>query len=165
MLDRMERFPGALTALLAGLPEPDARWKPSPSDWSILEIVRHLEDEEREDFSVRVRMTLEEPASPWPPIDPEGTAIARRYNEGSLPAALDGFAAARAASLRWLRSLEAADWSRAHPHPRWGPVPAGLLMTSWCAHDALHLRQLARRHLQLAERDGGGHETIYAGAW
>ena len=42
--------------------------------------------------------------------------------------------------------------------------PADLL-TSWAAHDALHLRQIAKRLFQLAERDGGEYNSRYAGEW
>jgi hypothetical protein len=39
-------------------------------------------------------------------------AIERRYMELELPAAIDGFAAARAASLALLRELPLQDWMR-----------------------------------------------------
>ena len=161
----MERFPASLAALLRGLPEPDARWRPDGGAWSITEIVCHLADEEIEDFGTRVCMTLDDPAGDWPPIDPEGAAVERRYNERSLAETLERFAEVRSASIAKLRAIEAPDWERAHEHPRWGPMAAGMLMTSWCAHDALHLRQIAKRLFQLAARDGAGHSTIYAGEW
>jgi hypothetical protein len=38
-----------------------------------------------------VDLTLRTPGSAWPPIDPEGWASERRYNEGRLPESLDRF--------------------------------------------------------------------------
>jgi hypothetical protein len=38
-------------------------------------------------------------------------------------------------------------------------------MVSWCAHDALHLRQIAKRTFQMAQRDGGRFTADYAGDW
>ena len=44
-----------------GLTVEQARWKPTPNDWSILEVINHLYDEEREDFRVRIDYTLHRP--------------------------------------------------------------------------------------------------------
>lgn len=40
----------AIRALMEGVPDAQARWRPSPDDWSILEVIHHLVDEEIEDF-------------------------------------------------------------------------------------------------------------------
>ncbi|MCB9838290.1 MAG: DinB family protein [Phycisphaeraceae bacterium] len=165
MTDRMAAFPGALSALLAPVSDVDARLKPPSGAWSIVEIVNHLADEEDEDFRTRVRMTLEDPSQAWPGIDPEGAAIERRYNDRALGESLDRFASARAASVAWLRSLERPDWSRTHRHPKIGDLRAGDVLLSWCAHDALHLRQLAKRVYELALQDGAGYRADYAGGW
>ncbi|MCP3861051.1 MAG: DinB family protein, partial [Phycisphaeraceae bacterium] len=42
MIDRLERFPQSLVALLSGIADEDARWRPGPQHWSMLEIVCHL---------------------------------------------------------------------------------------------------------------------------
>ena len=165
LIGRMEPFPQAVQALLTGLPDADARWKPPTGAWCILEIVNHLADEEVEDFRTRLRLTLEEGEREWPPIDPEGWARDRKYNERDLGESLARFAAARAESIAWLRSLESPDWSRFREHPRAGRLTAGDLMASWAAHDALHLRQIAKRLHELAARDGHGARTRYAGEW
>jgi len=165
LIDRMEGAPAALVSLLAGMPTEDARWKPSPADWSILEVVCHLGDEEVEDFRMRLRLTLERPGEAWPGIDPEGAARERKYNERDLGRALERFAHERRDSMQWLRSLGEIDWTTAYKHPKIGPITAGELLVSWAAHDALHLRQIAKRLLQLAERDGGGFKSAYAGSW
>lgn len=167
VLPRLEHTPAALRILLATIPEADARWKPPSGAWSILEIVVHLADEEGQDFRTRLRLTLESPEAPWPPIDPEGWARDRAYNTRNLLDELNRFTIERGESVRWLRSLASPDWSRAHPHPKFGPIAAGTLMVSWAAHDALHLRQVAKRLFELASRDGEaeGFVTRYAGEW
>lgn len=161
----MGSFPGALDALLGGVSDDDAHWKPGHGGWSIVEIVNHLDDEESEDFRTRVRLTLEDPSQAWPPIDPEGAAVERRYNERGLAESLERFAAARAESVDWLRSLHDPDWSRTYMHPKWGEFRAGDIFASWCAHDALHLRQIAKRLYEMTKRDGEGFKTEYAGDW
>ena len=165
LIGRMEAFPRALDALLRDVPGEQARWRPPSGAWSLLEIVRHLGDEEVEDFRTRLKFTLEDPSQAWPQIDPEGVAVERDYNEGDLREALDAFSKERAESIAWLRSLNDPDWYVQHKHPTLGLITSGDLLTSWCAHDALHLRQIAKRLFGLTERDGGGAHTDYAGEW
>lgn len=71
----------AIPALLAGVDGGQARWRPAPEQWSLLEIACHLLDEERDDFRARVDLTLHRPDEPWPGIDPPGWVTARRYQE------------------------------------------------------------------------------------
>ena len=89
----------------------------------------------------------------------------RAYDERDLGESLQRLVAARAETVERLRALERPDWSKTHEHPSFGQLTAGDLMVSFAAHDALHLRQLAQRLLQLAQRDGEGHSTEYAGRW
>jgi hypothetical protein len=164
LIAALERFADALPAAATGVSSEDSRWKPDDGAWSILEIVRHLVDEESLDFRTRLRLTLEG-APDWPAIDPEGWAVERRYNEGDLGDAVDSFVHERRASIQWLKSLRDADWSVAHRHPSFGDIHAGQLLGAWPAHDALHLRQIAKRLWQLAGRDAAPFPVQYAGEW
>ena len=47
-----------IRALVTGVSAEQARWKPTPEDWSLLEVINHLYDEEREDFRQRVDYQL-----------------------------------------------------------------------------------------------------------
>ncbi len=165
LINSLESFGIALPGILTGVPEDDARWKPPSGAWSILEIVRHLGDEEVDDFRARLKSTLENPEEPWPAIDPEAWAVERRYNEADFTEAVKRFSCERTASIQWLRGLESPDWSLAYQHPKVGPVPAGQLLASWRAHDCLHLRQIAKRMHELARRHGEPYPIDYAGEW
>ncbi|TVQ65071.1 MAG: DinB family protein, partial [Phycisphaerales bacterium] len=146
-------------------PAGPARWRPAAGAWSIVEIVCHLADEEVEDFRARLRSTLEDPARVWAPIDPEGAARERGYQGRDVGAAMDGFARERAASVAWLRSLRGAEWGRAYAHPTLGTISAASLLASWSVHDALHLRQIAKRLYEMTLRDAGDASVAYAGGW
>jgi hypothetical protein len=165
LICRLELLPAALPNLLAGVSPDDARWKPQSGAWSILEIVNHLLDEETLDFRTRIDCTLCTPQKEWPKIDPEGWARDRNYNQRDLPDSVSRFIAERGNSLQWLRWLREPDWSRVHTHPRFGDISAGTLLASWAAHDALHLRQIAKRLYELSARDAGEHTVRYAGEW
>ena len=107
-----------ITAQVSGVSDAQARWKPEPAQWSILEVVTHLADEEVEDFRTRVGATLTSPEADWPAIDPEGWAVERSYNQGDLRASLARFLRERAASVAFLEGLADPDWDRAYRHPR-----------------------------------------------
>ena len=172
-ISRLAAFPDALRATCAIVSDADAHWNPADSRptahgpaWSIAQIALHLLLEEQQDFRVRVLSTLRDPSAPWPPIDPE-PALAETWSSGGpeLATILDDFARERADSIAQLRAIApTADWSRTHHHPRLGPFTAGQLLACWAAHDALHLRQIAKRLHQLAVRDSDDGDLAYAGA-
>lgn len=165
LIDTLRRFPDVLEAAVHGIEPGNAAARSPSGAWSIVEIVAHLADEEIEDFRTRLRSTLEDPQRPWPPIDPEGVAAERRYNERDLAAEVARFREQRTASVAWLDGLHAPDWSRAYEHPSVGPLRAGDLLASWAAHDQLHLRQIAKRRYELVCRAAEPFKTDYAGSW
>jgi hypothetical protein len=164
LIARLERFAGVLPALAAVVTEAEARWKPAPEHWSVLEVCRHLLDEEREDFRPRLESLLRDPAAPWAKLELEGIAERRKYNEADLKETVAAWVAERKKSIAWLRALDSPDWATTYKHPK-GDIRAGDLLASWAAHDALHLRQIARRLHQLAARDAGEFKIGYAGEW
>lgn len=165
LLSMFESFPPMLRASVQGLGEKEIRWKPESGAWSVLEIVCHVADEEIEDFRPRVLGTLADPSKPWSPIDPEGVAVQRRYNDQDLAEQIDQFAQERCRSVELLRALTEPDWELTYEHSQFGPIRAGDVMVSWVAHDMLHLRQIAKRRFELASDAERGYNTAYAGAW
>jgi hypothetical protein len=167
IIRRLESFAAVLPALTSGLSAAEARRKPPSGAWSILEIVNHLVDEERDDFRFRLELTLRDPTLPWPPSDPEAWARDRlvgglHYHQRDLAESVARFVSERGKSLTWLRSLASPDWTRTYIHPKAGPVSAAALLASWAAHDALHIRQIAKRLYELAAAEG---DVRYAGEW
>lgn len=165
LLHRLERAPGAVRAIASVVSEADARWRPPSGNWSILEVVCHLADEEVEDFRPRLEATLRDPSAPWPPLDLDEVSGKRGYLSRSLGGELERFAAEREKSVRWLGSLREAAWENTYQHPKGWKIRAGDLLASWSAHDALHLRQMSKRIHEMAERDAAGFSSAYAGEW
>ena len=155
----------AIAALARGVADAQARWKPAPDEWSLLEVICHLYDEEREDFRQRVDFTLHRPGEAWPPIDPSGWVTARGYNQRELPAMLDSFLRERRESLQWLKSLANPDWQMSRAHPVVGKMTAGDVLAAWTAHDHLHLRQLNQLHWQYLSTLVEPLSLEYAGGW
>jgi GNAT superfamily N-acetyltransferase len=153
-----------IQALASGMEDRQARWRPSPNLWSILEVINHLLDEEREDFRVRLDIILHRPQDPWPPIDPGGWVVQRAYNTRALDKSLRALSAERRRSLSWLDSLSAPEMAAECPSP-FGPIRAGDMFAAWVTHDQLHIRQLVELHRAYTELQAAPYLLDYAGAW
>jgi hypothetical protein len=165
ILTRLAANAEVFQQLLVGVTEEQARWKPVPEKWSLLEVINHLADEEREDFRTRLDLTLHRPGEPWPRIDPQGWPAQRSYNARELNVSLADFLAERARSLEWLRGLPSIDLDSAYQHPRFGPIRAGDLFGSWLAHDLIHIRQMNRLHYEYFASHAAPYDLRYAGDW
>ena len=163
-INRLSENRRVFEGLLRGVTTEQAVWKPALDKWSMVEVVNHLYDEEREDFRQRLELTLENPEQPWPKIDPRGWVVTRKYGERELGPSLDNFLAEREKSLSWLKELPAPVWQNRHVRPE-GTLSAGDLLASWLAHDFLHIRQLARLHWQYISVMAAPYETAYGGPW
>ena len=164
-LTRLTINADVISQLTRGLSDEQARWKPAPNDWSSLEVVNHLYDEERDDFRTRIDLTLHHPAQEWPPIHPSRWAIERKYNERDLAASLENFRQERQNSLTWLTELSDADWEKGRQRPQAGVIKAGDLLAAWVAHDHLHIRQLNELHWQWWSATVKPYTVYYAGDW
>ena len=163
---RLRANAGVIRAQVEDVSEAQARWKPAPDQWSVLEVVAHLADEEELDFRTRLDFTLHRPGEAWPRIDPQRWVTERRYNEMDLRDTVERFVAGRVSSVAWLGGLTEPDWSAAYEHPRFGPIRAGDLMGAWVAHDLIHVRQLNRLHRAWLEHTvAPGFSLEYAGRW
>jgi hypothetical protein len=154
----------AVRSLVEGVPEAQARWKPDPGSWSILEVINHLYDEEREDFRAHLDACLHETQKPWSSIDPQGWVTQRRYNQRNPEESLNKFLGERQKSIAWLRNLSDPDWEATYMAP-FGPIRAGDLFAAWVAHDLLHLRQLVELHYAYTNQAVEPYILRYAGEW
>lgn len=165
LINQLEVNAGTTRQLVHGLSRERAVWRFAPEKWSILEVVVHLLDEEREDFRARLDLLLHKPEALWPPIDPQGWVVQREYAEKDLGDSLQAFLGERAHSIQWLRGLASPDWLTKKEHPVAGSMSAGDIFASWVAHDFLHIRQLARIHWEFIRHDAEPHTVGYAGDW
>jgi len=154
-----------IRTLLSGITQEEAQIRPTPESWSILEVICHLYDEEREDFRVRLELILHAPGADWPPIDPPGWVTARGYNQRDLAESLRGYLAEREESLTRLAKLGGADWTKSEPTPWGGSITAGDMLAAFAAHDLLHMRQLVELHWAWELKLSAPYNPAYAGDW
>ncbi|MHB1319878.1 MAG: DinB family protein [Anaerolineae bacterium] len=160
---RMATHADLISRLVADVSDDQAQWKPDPERWSILEVVNHLYDEEREDFREHLDMILHRPGDPWSPIRPFEWVTEREYNTRDLAASIDGFLTERRASLAWLEGLVAPDWDASIQAPWDARMRAGDMLASWAVHDQWHIQQLVRLRRDYTIAQATPYEVEYAG--
>ncbi len=153
-----------IRALAEGVTKEQARWKPNPESWSILEVINHMIDVEREDFRVLLDLALNRPNDSRPKISPKVWVTERKYNERDLEQSLNNYLAAREESLTWLRGFLSPNWEVSYKAP-WGPIKAGDVFGAWIVHDILHMRQIAKLHYLYTLSRVEPYNTDYAGDW
>ncbi|HSL46383.1 MAG TPA: DinB family protein [Anaerolineales bacterium] len=153
-----------IRTLLAGLTQEEVQSKPDNKSWSILEVVCHLYDEEREDFREHLDSILYRTNEEWAPFNPQGWVTERKYNEQDFAVMREKFFAEREISLEWLKGLTGADWDTTHTSS-FGSMKAGDMFASWVAHDNLHIRQLAELRRARIENITRPYWIEYAGDW
>ena len=164
-LTQLSSNAAAVQRLVETVRRDQACWRPGEDDWSILEVVNHLLDEEREDFRARLRHLLSGSVEPWPPIAPREWVTERDYNHRDLNESLAGYLHERQGSLDWLAQLSGVEWQARYRHPPLEGLSAGDLLASWVAHDLLHLRQLVELKWAYGRVQAAPYAPDYAGDW
>ncbi|MDD7887916.1 DinB family protein [Flavivirga sp. 57AJ16] len=164
IIKALENNQQVFKSLLISKGEEQYLWKPEPVKWSLLEIVCHLLDEERDDFKARVKHVLETPLKALIPIDPEGWVKERAYITRDYNQTLQAFLEERHKSVTWLKSQIHANWDNQLTHPKLGDMSAKLFLTNWLAHDYLHIRQILRYHYNYLKQKTN-IDLGYAGSW
>ena len=148
-LATLEATPARLETALKGVSKKLSLWSPAPGKWSILEIVCHLRDMEREAYLDRYRRVLETPADgagtgpSLPDIDGDVISLERDYRNARLSEALREWSAVRKETLRVLRGVNADQWRLVGVHETAGPLTmTDLLLRQVTGNDEAHLSQI-----------------------
>ena len=158
----LARLPATLDALLSDVDDALWRARPAPDEWSPVEIVCHLRDEETEDFGARVRVVIEG-GTAFAPIDPQRWAIDRGYQKEDPRAAVTVLKQRRRDSLAFLALTDPATLTRVVDQPRLGKMSGLDLVAAWVTHDRLHLAQLTATLARTGAERWAPLRTEYAG--
>ena len=158
----LARLPALIDALLTELDDETWRGRPVPTEWSPLEIVCHLRDEETDDFGARIRVIAEGGAE-FVPIDPERWARDREYEADDPRLAVMSLKQARRENLAFLALLDPMKLTHVVDQPRLGKLSGLDLVAAWVTHDRLHLTQLTATLARLGATRWSGLRTEYAG--
>ena len=133
--------PDHIETAVEGLSDDDLRHRPSPDEWSILEVCCHMRDY-AEIEGQRIRLLVEEDEPTLVPYDQETLARERNYpgeDPGRVRTALRAFWGGLAYQLEGLSDEQ---WERGGVHPEIGPVTVRSRAELEVEHARAHLAQL-----------------------
>lgn len=135
-LASLRATPSLLRQLALDLTPGQAATPPRANEWSVIDVVRHLLEGERDTFMPRLRRMLAESR-------PVFAKAPRHASDASdLTTLLDAFAHSRAQSIAILGGLEDPDWAREGVSPSRGPVTVDAYAITMADHDTEHLGQI-----------------------
>ncbi len=143
LLHIVAETPARLKAALKGVPKKLLLWTPGPGKWSILEIVAHMRDMERDAYLTRYRRILAEENPALSDIDGDIYAIRDDYRSLRLPDLLRDWLRLRKECLKLLKSVKGPRWERMGTHETAGPLTMeALLRRQAMGNDEPHLAQI-----------------------
>lgn len=154
-LETLAATPAALKEALRGVPKKLLLFTPAPGKWSILEILCHMRDMEREAYLERYTRILAEPEPRLPDLNGEAFAIERDYRAQKAGDVLRDWMRLRRESLRLIRKAKPEQWRRAGIHETAGRLTIDDLVARHAVgNDAAHLSQIdsIKRRAALLER-------------
>ena len=143
-LDAAEKSPKEIAAAVSGLSGKVLRYKPSPEQWCVLEVLGHLADIEIV-YGYRLRQVLADAKPVIAPLDQD--AWARNLNYLNSPASelVAFYGLGRHHNLRLLRRLKASDLSKSAFHPEMQrETTVAELVERMGGHGAAHLQQIEK---------------------
>ena len=145
-IQELRRNKEIFTQIFSSIDEELRHWKKQEENWSNLEVLCHLLDEEREDFRLRLQSLWNDPEADFIPIDPANWPSLRKYSEQDFDHTLAGFLEERDNSIAFLEELDEEDarWKNIKHHEQLGELSPEFYLHNWLAHDLLHIRQLTR---------------------
>lgn len=140
-LSSLAAFPDQLKRTLQGCPDAALRFRPAPGEWSIVEVVGHLNDVEAL-YSARIRQMLATDNPTLAPFDPDETVRQRDYQNKQIGFLVISFAERRAEHLELLGVLRPGQLARMGIHPTRGPLSVAQKIGILAWHDGNHSRQI-----------------------
>jgi hypothetical protein len=148
-----------LVAALAEIPEAARDFKPSPTDWSVNEIIVHLGDSESM-AALRLRKLVVEPGSELMAYNESKWAEVLAYRNQAAEDSLEIIRLARQTTYRLLKSLPPAVLGNAVKHPEHEePYTFEFWLDTYARHIPDHIRQMKDAHESWKEQSrlkGGG---------
>jgi hypothetical protein len=141
-LDHLAVTPDIFQALLTGVSDEQAYWKPQPDRFSIAELLEHLSHVEAHYFRMNVDRILSTTDAEIEPYDQNAYYAQGAYSERDAEESLAHWEEQRADNIELLQGLEPSQLSRTAQHPELGPLTLAHLLNEWALHDLGHVRQL-----------------------
>jgi len=119
----------------------DKRTRPAPKEWSVLELLGHVADDELV-VSSRYRWALAQSGTAVGGYDQDLWVENLRHNDKEPEELLEAFTALRTANLKLWRRASPDDRTRLVMHNERGPESYDLMFRMLAGHDRFHLKQM-----------------------
>ncbi len=140
-IEQYASAPARLREALARVPAEALRWKPSPDEFSVHEVVCHCADSETNDH-MRIRYVLAENEPLIVGYDQEAWARALDYHSHPLDTALNTVEAVRANTAALLRRVPEDAWDKVGTHTEMGRYSAEDWLVICSEHVEEHIAQI-----------------------
>lgn len=140
----LKTTPLVVQSLTGSCSRTDWRKRPIKGEWSLLEILCHLRDLDREVNLPRFEL-LENSTNPFiPGVDSDRWAAERNYNEQDDSTVYADFCMSRSKLLELVGRYTDAEWQMSLRHSFFGPTTRMELAKFIAAHDRNHIHQIAQ---------------------
>ena len=135
-----------LLEALANIPREAWDFKPSPTDWSVHEVIVHMADSESM-AALRVRKLIVEPGTTLMGYEEAKWADALEYQKQDADDALQVIKLARQTTYRLLRTLPPEVFTHSLTHPEYSdPYTFDKWLSIYSGHIPDHVKQMKRAH-------------------
>ncbi|HEY6073972.1 MAG TPA: DinB family protein, partial [Anaerolineales bacterium] len=142
ILALMTAAPASIADLMEELPIESWAVRPKPGEWSLVEVLCHLRDTEREVNQPRLQRLRNEEEPFIPARSTDEWADERGYIRQDGRMAYKDYLAARLETLKTLNALSLADWNRRARHSIFGPTTLLEMIGFMATHDRIHIQQI-----------------------
>lgn len=142
VLANLKATPAALDTICKNMAADQWIAKPDGKEWSVVEILCHLRDVDREVNLPRIKRIIRNEVPFLPGVETDPWADERRYITQSGPDALQSFLEVRTEMCGLLNQLSETGWNGAARHAIFGPTSLFELTGFMATHDVAHIRQV-----------------------
>lgn len=142
-LDHLAATPDIFHALLTGVSDKQAYWKPAPDRFSIAELLEHISHVEAHYFRIHADAILAGANPEIEPYDQNAYYAQGAYSNRDAEESMAHWEEQREDNIGLLRGLESGQLARTARHPELGEFTLANLLNEWALHDLGHVRQLA----------------------
>ncbi|MBH5317608.1 DinB family protein [Paenibacillus sp. GSMTC-2017] len=132
-----------LSQAIEGLTEEDLRWKGTPTQWSVTEVLAHLVDHSII-VSFRIKEILSGSEVRLPSFKQDEWVASQKSNEGKASELLHIFGALLHYNSLLFRRLELEDWAKTAINAKGDVVTLSDIIHAFISHVQTHLSQIAR---------------------
>jgi FMN phosphatase YigB (HAD superfamily) len=134
--------PAAFDTILKNLNTSQSKSRPIKGEWSIVEIISHLYDVDKEVNIPRIKELKSSQEPFFTAINTDDWAEIRNYRKNDLSPMLKLFIETRIELINEILSMEDDDWKKTISHTVFGPTSVLEIIKFIAQHDRIHVQQI-----------------------